>query len=79
LHVAADVAGVSFVQKALLDKERHIVAWGRQASEDETAVERIKADMNRFFTKTSPGAVALSDVNSKGILTAECDGSYHLQ
>jgi len=55
------------VQKALLDKERHIVAWDTQESEDETAVERIKSDMNRFFSKTSPGAVALSDVNSKGI------------
>jgi len=66
LAVAADVFGLSFVQKALLDKDRHIVAWGRQESEKDTAVERIKADMNRFFTKTSPGAAALSDVNLKG-------------
>lgn len=67
------------MQKALLDKDRHMVAWGRQESEEDTAVERIKADMKSFFTKNSPGAAALSDVNSKGILNAECDGSYHLQ
>jgi len=66
LAVAADVFGLSFVQKALPDKDRHFVAWGRQESEKDTAVERIKADMNRFFTKTSPGAAALSDANSKG-------------